>query len=384
MADAVIGLAETGVSLDLALFGQSASWPVQGCRGIALICVINMMVIFRRRAPFTVLLVCLGLWSWYIYLGYWPVVNSIAPMLMVYTVAAQRPPRRAAAASALLGAVWIYAGVRAPWSTPLGPAVAQALVFPAVLWRFGNVARQLTLSNQQLMQTARQLRHEQEERAHAAVALERTRIARELHDVVAHHLSVISVQAGLARYVIDSDASTAARALDTVLGTCSEALDELRRILTLFRASPRETKSYATSAGLSQLPDLVERLRVSGVAVTVRTSGTPRPLAPGADLCAYRVVQESSTNILKHAPDSRAEIHLGYEPTAIAIRVTNDGPLRPSGSGTGHGLAGMRERAGLYGGTLQAGPRPQGGFEVLLVLPLAGAAADNPGESPDS
>jgi len=384
VADAAIGLAETGVGLQLALVGQPACWPAFGWRGIALTCLINMSVTFRRRAPFTVLLICLSLWVWYVWLGYWPVVNTLAPMVMVYSVAAQRSPRWAAAASVLLGAVWIYAGIRAPQSTPLEPVVAQALVFPAVIWRFGDVARRLTLSNEELTRTARQLRHEQEERAHEAVALERTRIARELHDVVAHHLSVISVQAGLARYVIGTDRSTAARALDTVLGTCSEALDELRRILTLFRSSPNEPGPYFPSAGLAQLPDLAQRLRTSGVDVTVHTSGTPRQLPPGADLCAYRVAQESSTNILKHAPGSHAEIHLAYGPGTFTIRVTNDGPPRPSGPGTGHGLAGMRERAALYGGTLQAGPRPQGGFEVLLALPLTGAADHNPGELPDS
>jgi signal transduction histidine kinase len=214
------------------------------------------------------------------------------------------------------------------------------------------------------------------------VALERARIARELHDVVAHHLSVVSVQAGLARYVLTSDPPTAGRALDTVLDSSSEALEELRRVLSLFRTAPFEP--YAPAAGLRDLPALADRVRSSGIRLEIRTTGAPYPLAPGADLCAYRVVQESLTNILKHAPGARAVIAVDYARERLTIEVSNDSSAPVGGPGTGNGLLGMRERARLYGGTLHAGPRPGGGFAVLLTLPVGGGAARHPGEFPDS
>jgi signal transduction histidine kinase len=311
-------------------------------------------------------------------------------MLMLYTVASLRPRRRAAGAAALLSAVWIFSAARDPHAV-LATAVAQALVFSGTLWKFGDSARKLTLSNLTLADTAERLRLEQEDRARAAVARERARIAGELHDVVAHHLTVVSVQAGLARYVLATDPETSGRALDTVLSSSSEALEELRRVLFLFRAEPdppagpdSPTGPYAPAAGLRELPALVSRVRSAGVDLALRVDGAPYPLSPGADLCAYRVVQESLTNILKHAPGSRASIAVGYGAEQLTVRISNDSSAAAPGPGTGGGLLGMRERARVYGGALHAGADPQGGFAVLLTLPAAGVTARHPGQSPDS
>ncbi|GAB3944544.1 hypothetical protein GCM10027614_34910 [Micromonospora vulcania] len=223
---------------------------------------------------------------------------------------------------------------------------------------------------------AQQLEYEQEQRARRAVVEERVRIARELHDVVAHHMSVISVQAGLARYVLATDPQTARTALGTVLETSGEALDELRRLLSLLRlnvdGAGEESGSYAPAPGLDQLDELVQRVRAAGVRVEVTTTGTPRSLPPGADLCAYRVIQESLTNVLKHAPLAAATVALHYARDLLTARIRDDGtPGAPrSGTAEGHGLVGMRERAHLYGGTLTAGPQSTGGFEVVLTLPI--------------
>ena len=218
---------------------------------------------------------------------------------------------------------------------------------------------------------AEELRRDREDRARRAVVDERIRIARELHDVVAHHMSVISVQAGLARYVLGSDPGTASTALDTVLGTTGEALDEMRRLLVVLRMDDREP--YDPSPGLQRLDDLVERVRTTGVPVELVVTGNARPLAPGVDLCVYRVVQECLTNVLKHAVPAQATVTLRYEPDRLVATIADNG-CRPVTSHTdGHGLIGMTERAKLYGGTLTAGRRAESGFEVVLTVPIGGS-----------
>jgi signal transduction histidine kinase len=220
-----------------------------------------------------------------------------------------------------------------------------------------------------------------QERARRAVIDERIRIARELHDVVAHHLSVISIQAGLAKYVYRSDPETAGTALDTVESLITETLREMRRMLMLLRVEATEPghpeDAYHPAPGLADLPMLVDRVRAAGVDVGLTVTGTPRPLPPGVELCAYRVLQESLTNVLTHAAPTSAHVVLDYGTTTLTVRVTDDGPAEPAGERsarltTGQGLIGMRERALLYGGTLEARPRHPRGYTVQLVLPTAG------------
>ena len=211
---------------------------------------------------------------------------------------------------------------------------------------------------------------------------ERVRIARGLHDVVAHHMSVISVQAGLARYVLSSDPATTGRALDTIVDTSHEALEEMRRMLALLRVPDAdqhsEGRTHDPAPGLARLDELVERVRSAGVPVRVVVAGPPSPLSSGADLCAYRIVQESLTNVLKHARGAEVVVRLDYrEPEELTIQVSDNGPGVSPGPVTGHGLVGMGERAGLYGGSVQAGPGPEGGFVVTLTLPIGTAAAGN-------
>jgi signal transduction histidine kinase len=226
---------------------------------------------------------------------------------------------------------------------------------------------------------AQQLRVRQAERVRREVSEERGRIARELHDVVAHHMSVISVQAGLARFVLDSDAATARRALATIEDTSGEALEELRRMLKVLREHDLGgVESAAPMPTLARLDDLVERVRAGGVPVELSVQGTVRPLAPGVELCAYRVVQEALTNVLKHTHHARAQVRLDYLQHELKVTVTDDGEGAISDrelEGSGHGLIGMGERAKLYGGTISVGPRDEGGFAVRLTLPTSGTAA---------
>lgn len=237
------------------------------------------------------------------------------------------------------------------------------------------------------------MQSDQEKRA---VLMERIRIARELHDVTAHHLSVIAVQAGLARYVLTSDPQTADQALRTISEVGSEGLAELRRLISLLRPDEEEAATGRAddrpAPGIAQLPVLIERVGLSGTPSRYTVAGRQRPLPAGIELCVYRVVQESLTNVLKHAPGSSVDVRLEYEPEHVRVVVADTGPhgippqrsISPRSaaaraaehSGAGVGLTGMRERAALYGGELSAGRNPDGGFEVSLTLPLDAAAVD--------
>jgi signal transduction histidine kinase len=330
----------------------------------------------RRRAPITVLLVCCAFWLWYARVGYFPAASTYGILLAFYTVATVHPWWRVLACLAVCCAAWVAGVTDGPSTLPA--AVAQGIVVPAVVWRVADGAQRLALGNRRLAAAGAAL-------ARQAVLDERVRIARELHDVVAHHMSVVAVQAGLARYVLRSDPDTADSALGTVLDTSAEALDELRRLLELLRlgtpatggmdvAAPAsaDPSGYEPAPGLAYLPELFNRVRAAGVPVEVTVAGTPQPLPSGLELCAYRIVQESLTNVLKHAAPATVRIVLHYGGDELTVSVTDDG--RRSGGDrapAGNGLIGMRERAMMYGGTLHAAPRPGGGFEVRLALPLA-------------
>jgi signal transduction histidine kinase len=207
------------------------------------------------------------------------------------------------------------------------------------------------------------------ERSHAeAVAGERATIARELHDVIAHSVSVMTVQAGAARVLLDEDPTRARESLVAVEETGRQALGEMRRLLGILRGHEYDTR-LAPQPGIADIDALVEQVRAAGLPVDVRVDGEPRPLPPGVDLAAYRVVQEALTNALKHAGAARAEVSIRYGPAALELAVTNDGRVRRNGR-VGHGLVGMRERVALYGGDFEAGPRREGGYAVRASLPM--------------
>ncbi|WP_214322792.1 sensor histidine kinase [Nonomuraea sediminis] len=239
-------------------------------------------------------------------------------------------------------------------------------------WAIGEVVRSRRLRHQDLVEHARHLEIEREEKALRAVAEERVRIARELHDVVAHHLSVISIQSGAGGRLIATEPDTAREAFSAIATTTREALTELRHLLSVLRLTPETGEdSYAPQPGLAQLDTLLERARLSGLSIQRATSGQVRPLPPGVDRCLYRIAQESLTNVLKHAPYANMALTLTYHPAAVTLQVTDDGPATTGAGSPGHGLIGMRERAALYGGTLTAGPREHGGYTVTAHLPAS-------------
>ncbi|WP_433361040.1 sensor histidine kinase [Actinoplanes sp. CA-142083] len=339
---------------------DSGHWRAFDATAVALSVLATLPTVARRRWPVPVLLTCYFFWVWQIALGYNPVVTTYGVLLAAYTVAATQPWRPAAAYLSIGTVVWIGAGVSEHTASVAG-VVLQGAVIPAVIWKVGD-------SNRRLAEANAQLNRDREERARRAVTDERVRIARELHDVVAHHMSVVAVQAGLAKYVLRTDPDTAENAIGTVLTTSGQAMDEMRRMLALLRVGA-EPVVYEPVPGVPGLPDLFERVRSAGVPVQVAVTGTPQALPPGLQACVYRVVQESLTNILKHAAPATAMVAIDYRTDRLTVTVRDDG-ARARGSGqTGNGLIGMRERAMLYGGTLDAGPRPGGGFEVRLTLP---------------
>ncbi|GAA1981117.1 sensor histidine kinase [Catenulispora subtropica] len=351
----------------------------------------------RRWRTEPVLLGTCALIAVYTARDYPPTTLAWCPILIFYTLCTRTVPLRAAPFALALFAVWLQYSLKLEVLGIL-LAVVQSVLVIVVTWSFGDQARRLAERNTRLASLTAQLRREQAARADRAVATERVRIARELHDVVAHHMSVISVQVGLARYVLAGDPATAGQAMDTIADANHEAMREMRRMLAVLRPVPENGRaagrgrppSVEPAPGLSGLDTLLDRVRAGGIEVDLRISGDPVALPPGPDLCCYRIAQESLTNIMKHAAGATAVVELTYENRAVTLRVADDGgrvrslmdadgagPASPERTGTGNGLVGMRERARIYGGTLTAGRRVAGGFEVVLALPI-GDAQDGP------
>lgn len=355
-------------------------WRDTDALAYVLLAAVYLPLVLRRRHPVAILLNT-ALWAGlYFTLGYYHVVAACGLATALYTVASWCPRRVSvkSAAGALAVLLW---GTRLAEPGVMPMSMAFVTVATVVCWVAGDGSRRLR-------ELTRRLRLEQEERARRAVVEERIRIARELHDVIAHHVSVISVQNGLASYVLSSDLPTARKALDTVGDSAREALAEMRRMLLVLRAEgprpPAPEQDHGRVAGLGRLDELVRRVGEAGVPVRVRITGTVYDLPPGIDLCAYRVVQEALTNVIKHAPGARTTVLVDYGADEVRVRVDNDGtgripahiPARP-GRTAGQGLIGMRERATIYHGTVTTGPTPEGGFEVRLRIPVPRAGGED-------
>jgi signal transduction histidine kinase len=234
----------------------------------------------------------------------------------------------------------------------------------------GRLFRYRSEREQVLVDRTTTLELEQEERAAEAVAEERSRIARELHDVVAHAISVIVLQARGGRHALGGDLAEARAALDAIEGAGEQALVEMRRLLGMLRAAD-DRAAFSPQPGLVRIDELVAQVRGAGLPVDVVVEGTPVELPPGIDVSAYRIVQEALTNALKHAGPARARVVIRYEPEVLELEVVDDGAGATENEGAGHGLVGIRERVGVYGGELVSGRRPEGGFAVSVRLPLA-------------
>ncbi|MCH0540726.1 sensor histidine kinase [Streptomyces sp. MUM 203J] len=370
------------------LFGLAAvttsGMPGSYTAAVVIALLLCLVVALRRRAPERMLLltVALGLAQLLLDVGVNPA--DFAMLVIIYTVAAHDGPRWASRL-ALAGGVAAspLAALRWPMTDmSLFGQVAFAVVMtvPFVLaWVLGDSLRTRRAYLAQLEERAARLEREREAQAKVAVAAERARIARELHDVVAHNVSVMVVQADGAAYVLDAAPDQARQALETISSTGRQALAEMRRLLGILRTGEHEEAGeYVPQPDVQQIEDLVEQVRSSGMPVDFRIEGAPRPLPSGVELTAYRIVQEALTNTRKHGgPDVGASVRLTYFDDGLGLLVEDDGRGAPQdmyedggADGRGHGLIGMRERVGMVGGTLDAGPRPGGGFRISALLPL--------------
>jgi signal transduction histidine kinase len=296
-----------------------------------------------------------------------PLVVLPAPLLALYTVAAQTP-RRTSRCALVMCMVVIEAGLL--WDTfrPEGALVTAAAL--VVAWALGENSRSRRSYLAALHERSVALEAERVERDRRAAAEERARVARELHDVVAHHVSVLTLQAGVARVLAEAGQPVDREALGRIEATGRQAMTELRHALGVIR---QPADGAASQPGLARLPDLLDRMQGAGLTVSVEgprgrlSDGLPE----GVDLAAYRIVQEALTNALRHSSAGTARVMVRRVPGRLELAVTDDGPARLSDGPAGFGLIGLRERAAGCGGWLRAGPRPGGGFEVRAHLPVA-------------
>jgi len=338
--------------------------------GVALLLAQCVPLVWRRRAPLAVMLVVVAAGVAYGIAELPDPAVLFGPTLAVYTLAAHCP-RSVTVPWGIAGVVVGALALAVSRDADAADVAVNYFVF-VTAWVAGDTVRGQR-ERVVLMDAQR------EEEARRAVADERVRIARDLHDVVAHHLSVIVVQAEAAQEVLAARPERAGQAMATVADTARSALGELRRVLGVLRSEGDDGADgdggRAPQPDLDAVDDLVASVRQAGLTVAVRTEGEPRAVGGVVGVAAYRVVQEALTNVLRHAAARRAEVALDYGPDALVVTVSDDGRGAPGPSGAdrpaGHGLAGMQERVTILGGSLDAGPRAEGGFAVRARLPLA-------------
>lgn len=322
----------------------------------------------RRRAPMLALLLASLPVLAIIGLGYSSAVIGAGLFLLAYTVAARCAARTTALAACYIAGVLAVVFSTAPDRMPLAELATNAALFVGALG-LGRGARMRLRNAALLAERAELAERAREEEAARAVSEERLRISRELHDVVGHTMGVIALQAGVGAHVIDTDRDEAKAALVSIAETSRSALAEIRQILGALRTG-QDLTPVRPAPGLAALDDLVGELAAAGLPVRVHLSGDPVGVPAGVDVTAYRVVQESLTNVLRHAGPATAEVRVAYQPGAVVLEVIDDGPgPAPSATTGGHGQIGMRERVAVWGGTLDVGPRQTGGYRVAARLP---------------
>lgn len=297
------------------------------------------------------------------------------PVIALYTVA-RRHDRRVSLAAAAVTAVGLAVSTASRAAESPLFAIGICLVLVAA-WAIGDNVRRRHAYLTRVQAREAAIEEEQRERARVAVAEERARIARELHDVISHNVSVMVLQAAAGADVFATHPERSREALGAIEAAGREALAELRRLLSVVDAPGDEGAGLAPPPGLTRLPELVERVRATGLDVRLTVTGDDRALPAGIDFSAYRIVQEALTNTLKHGHAATARVNLRFGERMLDVEIVDDGTAAARAdahTGRGHGLIGMRERAAVFGGELQAGPRSGGGFAVRASIPLDGAS----------
>jgi signal transduction histidine kinase len=297
----------------------------------------------------------------------------VALVLVAYSVGSRAEGRRALWVPPVLAAAAIPVFVAAIIHGQDPGNAIPSFVWLMAAWVVGRLVRGWRRKNVALELANRELDEQRELQARTAVMVERGRIARELHDVVAHNVSMMVVQAGAATRVLDGEHAAVRSALDVIASTGRETVDEMRALLGMLR-SDDGADGLSPQPGLADLDRLARGVREAGLAVTVRIEGEQRALPLALELSAFRIVQEALTNALKHAGPAHAEVTVRYQEGAVELEVADSGSGPAGVQGTGHGLVGMRERAAMFGGELQAAPSDGGGFVVRARLPLTSPA----------
>ncbi|GIG35143.1 sensor histidine kinase [Cellulomonas pakistanensis] len=394
--------------------GTASSWQVSPVVVAAFAVLAWAPLAWRRRYPVASVVAVYAACLLHLLVGV-PLIlpSDLAVLLALYSVTVHGPrwAHLTAMGSALVGNLAMASGLLLQsWSGSAASMAASGIaiwMFASVtalaVWAFGLVRRSRRVTIAALRDRAERLEVERDQQATIATAAERTRIAREMHDIVAHSLSVVVAQADGGRYAAAADPEAATRALGTIAETGRAALADMRRLLGVLREPERtatgavpavpgpghgaapgqgEAAPYSPQPAEHDLESLVEQVRSSGVRASLVRMGTPRRLPPGIGLTVYRICQEALTNVLKHGgPDVTVTVLAQWQPAALVLEITDDGRGAAADSdGAGQGLLGMRERASMIGGSLSAGPRPGGGFRVRAELPLPpGAPAADPG-----
>ena len=367
--DAVLGTVITIVGI-IGLFADydaskgyrhSDGWAVL----LSLACTLPFFV--RRRFPLTTHLTIVTALVVLSTIGNPANVQSQVILITAFTVGSHCDGvKRLIGLAGLIVGVAVVALVGIPDATTANVLLSGA--FYVTAYFFGSTVRNRRLYLDQLEERAVLLERERDEEAQRAVGEERLRIAQELHDVVAHSMGVIAVQAGVGAHVIETDPVEAKKSLEAIARTSRSTLTEIRRMLGVLREG--EGADYAPAPGLGDLDRLVRDVGAAGLPVAVDFDGTQTDIPPGVDFTAYRIVQEALTNALKHAGPAHARVHVGYQPAALCIEIVDDGRgINGKPHPGGHGLMGMRERVGVYGGSFEAGPVTGGGFRVAVRLP---------------
>jgi signal transduction histidine kinase len=347
--------------------------------GAGLACGVAAAVAFRRWRPLAALAVATAGSLASAFLGF-SKDPMLALALVMYIVGLTKPPKVAVPALVAVE-VGIAADAFAAAATEsslsaIGSRAAGAAVVQVAAWCVGVATRRARAYTEGLREQAERRAQVKVEQARRAVAEERLRIARELHDAVAHSMSVIAVQAGVGHYVIGTRPAEAAKALAAIETTSRAVLQEMRGLLGVLRdETPGDRPEVPPPVrGVADLPGLAEQTGRAGLRVDLRIRGDARMLPSGIDLAAYRIVQEALTNMVKHAQTDHGRVLITYGETDLSIEVTDDGAGCDSAGEPGHGLVGMRERVALYGGEFSAGPLPLRGFRVAARLPIGTAA----------
>lgn len=375
--------ADAAVALALLVLGDVEIWGGATYQGgpvfpgprlvnaIAVVPLLALPLVLRRRAP----LVSFGLvfgtiaWASLAFGGGEATTEFVAALVSLYSATANGDRRYAVLVGAFAaGAVH---ELRDPHVHGIGDVVWGAGLL-AVAWLFGIAVRGRHGRIASLEGETARMTADQEQRAREAVAAERSRIARELHDMVAHAVSVVVVQAQAGQRLVGRDDAGARASLEAIEETSRTALQEMRRLLGMLRET--DAASLAPQPGLAQLEELTAQVSDAGLPVEVETEGVAAPLPAGVDLAAYRLVQEGLTNALKHAGAARATVRIRYSDAQLELEVADDGRGRNgNASEGGHGLVGLRERVSLYGGELESGPRAEGGWRLRATLLLGEA-----------